>query len=164
MRIPNERVVINRADSTVTMGGRTEKVDMSAVNPLFNVVQWYGVDGIIEFTQTPGQPIFPNVKIVDFSDYLHLIDKFERAAKETDGRKQTKQEQRKEALFERDMLEHSAASVAYNQEQAEAASKTRRAVEAETLTSIQDNSNKKAATARKRQILANLLAGKRASE
>lgn len=87
------QVSVIRADNRVVIDQIAFPVDCSQVNPLVHAVQWddEAREGHIEFAQLPGQPVIPNVRLVEFKDYEFLRaawhlrrDEIEHAAREVD--------------------------------------------------------------------------------
>ena len=69
------QVTIIRSDNTVIVNGQSASVDCSDVSPVIRAIQWNGKTGWIEF-ERQGDHFIANTKIVDFSPYAFLADRW----------------------------------------------------------------------------------------
>lgn len=69
------QVTAVRNDNTVIVNGVALKVDCGDLPSVIRVIHWNGKSGWIEFNPAP-DGFVPNMKIVDFSPYTHLVDRW----------------------------------------------------------------------------------------
>lgn len=79
------KITIVRTDNVVVVDGVGLKVDCTSLPGYIKAIQWVEDTGWIEFVQDHKGQFLKNQKIVDFTDYVYLVEKWNEAKAAADA-------------------------------------------------------------------------------